>query len=110
MKTFFIFSLCLCVIGEEVTYKNKQERAAAIVQIESQGKRVLHDDFTAEGGKITKQSTFKADTFSVRFKSAAIATTGDLGEVIISDSLGHKTVMTFAQAISLAHEILRRCA
>jgi len=65
----------------------------------------------AEGGKITKQSTFKADTCTVSFKSAAIATTGDLGEVTISDGKpeGNRFTFTYAQAISLAHEILRRC-
>jgi hypothetical protein len=52
MKTFLIFSLCLCALGEEATYRTTQERTSAIVQIESQGKRVLHDDFMAGVGKI----------------------------------------------------------
>ena len=63
----------------------------------------------ADGGKIMKQQTFKADTFTVRFRRAAIATTGDLGEVIFTDKSGGIVVLTYAQAISLAHEILRRC-
>jgi len=66
----------------------------------------------AEGGKITKQSIFKADTFTVRFKCAAICTTGDSGQVVLIDNAQpneNQFVLTYAQAISLAHEILRRC-
>jgi hypothetical protein len=62
-----------------------------------------------DGGKIHKQHTFKADTFTVRFRHAAIATTGDLGEVQLTDKDGGQLVLTYAQAISFAHEILRRC-
>lgn len=62
----------------------------------------------AESGKISAVSTFKADGISVAFKHAAIATTGDLGEVRISGEVGHLT-LTYAQAVTLANQILARC-
>lgn len=62
----------------------------------------------AESGKISAVSTFKADVISVAFKHAAIATTGDLGEVRISGEVGHLT-LTYAQAVTLANQILARC-
>lgn len=63
----------------------------------------------ASDGKIHKQSTFKADTFTVRFRHAWIASTGDLGEVTLTENGGARVIMTYAQAISFANEILRRC-
>ena len=62
-----------------------------------------------EGGQIKKQSTFVADTFTVKFNRKAICTTGDLGEVTLTDGREHEFTLTFAQAICLANEILRRC-
>jgi hypothetical protein len=62
----------------------------------------------AEGGQIKKQSMFVSDTLTVEFKRAAIARSGDIGEVIIKSGLG-TIIVTYAQAISLANEILRRC-
>jgi hypothetical protein len=63
----------------------------------------------AEGGQIKKQSMFVGDTFTVKFNRKAICTTGDLGEVILSRQGQDDFTLTFAQAISLANEILRRC-
>jgi len=62
----------------------------------------------ARQGAIMKESTFTADTFTVVFRKTAIATTGDLGEVSIGKS-GEQIQLTYAQAISLANEIIRRC-
>lgn len=70
----------------------------------------------AEQGKIKKLDVFKADTFSVAFRRAAISPAGDFGEVRItttgegSESEGEREFsLTFAQAVSLAKEILKRC-
>ena len=62
----------------------------------------------AKQGAIMTESTFTADTFTVVFRKTAIATTGDLGEVSIGKG-GEQIQLTYAQAISLAHEIMRRC-
>ena len=59
-------------------------------------------------GAILAESTFNADTFTVKFRNKAIATTGDLGEVEIGRD-GELIRLTYAQAISLANEIMRRC-
>jgi uncharacterized membrane protein len=62
----------------------------------------------AEQGKINKVATFKADGIGVTFNKAALATTGDIGEVRIAADSG-QIIMSFAQAVSLANEILKRC-
>ena len=61
----------------------------------------------AKQGAILAESAFNADTFTVRFRNKA-STTGDLGEVEIGRE-GELIRLTYAQAISLANEIMRRC-
>lgn len=62
----------------------------------------------AKSGKIMSESTFVAGVLNVQFRHAAIAPSGDLGECEISDGTGAIHI-TYAQAISLANEIMRRC-
>jgi hypothetical protein len=63
----------------------------------------------AGSGKISSEITFNAGTFSVMFRKAAIASIGDFGEVQIGRD-GEMVHLTYAQALSLAHEIIRRCS
>ena len=64
----------------------------------------------AEGGQIKKLDTFASDVVTVRFKKAAIASSGDFGEVIVQENDGPgQIILTYKQAVGLANEILRRC-
>jgi hypothetical protein len=59
-------------------------------------------------GRIEKETRFEADRMNVLFRRAAISTSGDLGAVLVE--IGSDRVeMTYAQALSLAGEIMRRC-
>jgi hypothetical protein len=60
-----------------------------------------------EKGQITKQSEWNAEALSVKFVRAALSCNGDLGRVEITGN--GKLELTYAQAISLANEIMRRC-
>ena len=62
----------------------------------------------AEKGTVYAVSEYKAENLSVMFKKAAISASGDLGEVRIWQN-GPEVVLTFAQAVSLANQIMSRC-
>lgn len=58
--------------------------------------------------QIEAQTRWQQDAMSVLFARKAISVSGDLGrvELTVGDS---EVEMTFAQALSLAREIMRRC-
>lgn len=62
----------------------------------------------ASKGTIDKVSTFEAGSMDVQFKRAAIATSGDVGQVRLA--VGDQMVeMTYAQALAFAQEVMKRC-
>lgn len=63
----------------------------------------------ASKGTTNKVSTFEASNMIVDFKRAAIAPTGDMGQVTLSLLDGGSVIMTYAQAIAFAHEVMKRC-
>ncbi len=62
----------------------------------------------AEKGVVYKVSEYTGESCQVLFKRAAISPKGDFGEVRIWQS-GAAVYLTFAQAVSLANQILSRC-
>jgi hypothetical protein len=62
----------------------------------------------AQNGQIEAQTRWQQDSMNVVFARKAISVSGDLGcvELTVGDL---KVEMTFAQALSLAQEIMRRC-
>jgi hypothetical protein len=60
-------------------------------------------------GKITKQVVFEAGTVSVLCKKAALSTTGDMGLVYMKQD-DQEIILTFAQAKSLANDLIARCS
>ena len=62
----------------------------------------------AKQGKINSVTRFNNGPMEVVFRHAAIAPSGDLGSCLLV--IGNDRVeMTYAQAISFANEVLRRC-
>lgn len=62
----------------------------------------------AKNGRIDKVSQFDAESMTVLFRRAAISTNGDMGQVTLNVS-GDQVIMTFAQALSFASEVMKRC-
>lgn len=60
-------------------------------------------------GKIVKETRFDNGPMSVIFTKAAIAPTGDLGRIELTVCEG-KVEMTYAQGLTFAQEIMRRCS
>jgi len=57
--------------------------------------------------KMVKETTFVVGPIALNIRAAAIASNGDLGEVIITQE-SSQVIMTFKQALALANEIIRR--
>jgi hypothetical protein len=66
----------------------------------------------AEKGRILKETRFEAESMTVKFQHAAFSMNSkggvDLGRVDLAVGDG-AVEMTYAQAISFANEVLRRC-
>jgi hypothetical protein len=62
----------------------------------------------AEKGVVYGVSEYTAENLQVRFKRAAISSSGDVGEVHIWQT-GAAVTLTYAQAVSLANQIMSRC-
>lgn len=62
----------------------------------------------AEKGQINKVAKWEAGPMSVVFRRAALAPNGDAGQVLLICG-NDRVEITYAQAISFANEVLRRC-
>ena len=62
----------------------------------------------AEKGVVYGVSEYTAENLQVMFKRAALSPKGDVGEVRIWQT-GAAVILTYAQALSLANQILSRC-
>jgi len=63
----------------------------------------------AEKGAVYAVSEYTGENLQVLFKKAAVSPKGDLGEVRIWQN-GAAVYLTYAQAMSLANQIISRCS